>query len=76
MKRTNTEIFVVQHPHSDTNDSNKYRVCEIQNWLEFVNRYSESYDFTTHDSYEAAKRCRDFLNRKVGNKVGKGDRVA
>lgn len=56
--------FVIQQPHSQTNPTNKYRVCDSRDWAAFINGATTSYAFTQFNTYEQAQRARDEANRK------------
>jgi hypothetical protein len=52
--------FVVQRPHSVTNNSDKYRVTEYEAWGKFVKGAVKTYPFTSFDTYEEAEAaCRE-----------------
>jgi hypothetical protein len=57
--------FVVQHPHSRTNPTDKYRVCDSGDWTAFVNGATTSYAFTPFDTYEQAQKARNEANREL-----------
>lgn len=54
--------FVVQQPNTQTNDSDKYRVTDMHDWLNYVNGATTSYAFTSFDTYQEAKDAADKAN--------------
>jgi len=54
--------YVVQRPDTGSNHSDKYRVCDVDDWMSYVDEKIESYEFTEWNSYEDAAKYRDSLN--------------
>jgi hypothetical protein len=56
-------IYVVLHPRSVTNDSDKYRVVDSDAWMAYVNGAAETVPIAgEHDTYTAAEKQRNDLN--------------
>jgi len=57
--------YVVQQPHSVTNNTDRYRVVEFDDWLRYVNGASSSYACTSFNTYEEAKAAADIANNML-----------
>lgn len=60
-------MFVVLHPHSQNNPTDKYRVVDSKYLTRFLNGASTSYAFLPYNTYEEAERARDEANRFLMN---------
>lgn len=56
-------MFVIIHPHSNTNPTDKYRVLDSGDWAKFINGATTSYGYTTWDTYPEALAARDKANQ-------------
>lgn len=55
-------VFVILHPHTLTNPSDKFRVVEWVGWFKLRAGTWSDYPFVSYDSYAAAERARDAMN--------------
>lgn len=55
-------MFVVLQPQSNTNPSDRFRVCHTNDWQAFVNGAKSAYAFVEFDDIESALRARDRMN--------------
>lgn len=57
--------YVVLQPNSNSNPSDKYRVCEYGAWVEYVNGHVQDFDaFEFENSQDAYAKCTE-MNRAV-----------
>lgn len=58
-------MFVVIMPHSKSNPTSMYRVCDSEDWMKFHNSAASSYSFTQHETYVDAEQARDEANKAL-----------
>lgn len=57
--------YVVQQPHSNTNDSDKYQVVKFTDWLRFFGGYETVLPVaSSFDTYDEAMQERNRLNQE------------
>lgn len=46
--------LVIQQPNSQTNPTEKYRVCDYEGWVAYINGATLSYAFVEYETYAEA----------------------
>jgi hypothetical protein len=54
--------YVIQQPNSSTNDSDKYRVVDIEEWCRYINGATPFYTFLTAEDFTQAQLIQDRMN--------------
>lgn len=55
-------MFVIQHPRSNTNPTDKYRVSDNSDLMKVMNGVKYGYTFVVFDTYDEALKARDEAN--------------
>ena len=58
-------MFVIIRPHSNSNPTSMYRVCDIGDWMNNYNGATPSYAFTPYKTYKEAAEARDEANKSL-----------
>lgn len=57
---------VIQYPNSQTNKTDKYRVVDYQDLINFINGATTSYAYVAFDTYEEAEKAQKIMNKDKG----------